>query len=215
MHKSILATSAASLLAALACTAPTDTSSNRRANDGSTPSVIPATTSQDIRVTREGHRGPQACRPQRVGATVAGFFGAVNRGDSDRALAFFTRDFRWYSVTEGDPQNGGRHFVAGDLNALDDYFHERVNANERMFLLEIDVGYERARDVVHVAYNLLRTADDLTEYAAQAGGKGAIDCDSGRIAVWSMAQGPKPLLVGELCPGKADPPEIALACARK
>ncbi|MQB01234.1 MAG: hypothetical protein GEU78_13235 [Actinobacteria bacterium] len=128
---------------------------------------------------------------------------------------FFTENFEWYSATEGNPRNGGRHFVAYHRAKLQAYFLERISHDERMYLLEIDVGYERARNLGHVAYNLLRTADDLTEYAAEAGGKGAIDCDSGRIEVWSMAQGPKPQPVGDLCPEEPVPPDIAIACARK
>jgi hypothetical protein len=171
--------------------------------------------SQHIRVTRDADRGPPTCPPQRVGATVTGFFGAINRGDAARAIDFLAPELRWYSVTEGNRRKGGRHFVARDSNTLRDYVRERVNMNERMFLLEIEVDYEHTRDLGHVAYNLLRIADDLNAYAAKAGGKGAIDCDSGRIVVWSMAQGPKPLVVGELCPGQPDPPKIALACTRE
>lgn len=120
----------------------------------------------------------------------------------------------WYSVTEDNPGDGGRHFVTGDSDELREYFDRRIAQNERIYLLEIDVAYERARDVAHVAYNLLRTADDLTGYAEEAGGKGAIDCDSGRIKVWSMAQSPRPGFVGDLCPGNPRPPTTALACAR-
>ena len=66
-----------------------------------------------------------------------------------------------------------------------------------------------------MAYDLLRSADDLTQYADQAVGKGAIDCETGRIAIWSVAQSPKPRLVGGLCPGESDPPKVAIVCARR
>jgi hypothetical protein len=65
-----------------------------------------------------------------------------------------------------------------------------------------------------VAYTLRRTADDLAAYAREAGGKGAIDCDTGGIAVWSMAQGHEPLPFGDLCLGEPQPPHVAIACAR-
>lgn len=215
MHTRILASAATTILMLGACTSAADTASKHPTPHPSTPSTGATAARQETRVTRDSHRGPRACRPQQVGETVIGFFDAINRGDAEGAIDYLTPELGWYSMTEGNPRKGGRHFVAHDSDKLRDYFHRRVSISERMYLLEIDVDYERARDLGHVAYNLLRTAEDLTEYAAEAGGKGAIDCDSGRIAVWSMAQGPKPLHVGDLCPGNPHPPAIAIACARK
>ncbi len=83
-----------------------------------------------------------------------------------------------------------------------------------MNLITIDVDYERPGNLGYVAYSIHRTADDLEGYSPKLGGKGAIDCASGRIAVWSLAQGRKPV-IGNLCPGETDIPTIALACARK
>jgi hypothetical protein len=181
---------------------------------GAKKSIDGQLVSQQIRVSRDTSRGPRACQPEHVGRLVADFFAAVNRGEADRVTEFFTPGLGWYSVTEGNPNNGGRHFVAYKPSRLQKYFGDRVSRNERMYLVEIDVAYERAGNLGHVAYNLLRSADDLTEYAAEAGGKGAIDCEGGRIVVWSMGQGPKPQPAGTLCPGQPDPPHIAIACAR-
>jgi hypothetical protein len=169
---------------------------------------------QEVRITRDSGRGPPSCHPENVGELVVDFFGAVNRGEVDRIIDFFTPQVGWYSVTEGNPHAGGRHFVAYEPAELRRYFRERVGEHEHLLLLEIDVDYERAGNLGHVAYDLRRTADDLAKYAVEAGGKGAIDCDTGRIAVWSMAQGPEPLLTGGLCPGDPIPPDVAIACAR-
>lgn len=179
-----------------------------------TKSIDGQLVSQEIRVTRDTSRGPDYCHPENVGSLVANFFAAVNGGEADRVTDSFTSELGWYSVTEGNPRNGGRHFVAYEPSKLRTYFEDRVSHNERMYLIEIDVAYERAGNLGHVAYSLLRSGDDLTEYAAEAGGKGAIDCKSGRIEVWSMGQGPKPQPIGDLCPGEPDPPQIAIACAR-
>ncbi|HEX2049182.1 MAG TPA: hypothetical protein VHJ34_00955 [Actinomycetota bacterium] len=120
----------------------------------------------------------------------------------------------WYSVTEQNSRDGGRHFVARNADELREYFHERVRQEERIYLVEIDVEYERARNVAHVAYGFHRTALDLGDYAPESVGKGAIDCDSGLISVWSMAQGDEPVPLGGLCPGEPDLPSVVLACAR-
>jgi hypothetical protein len=184
-----------------------------RSAQTSTPTESGSVT-QEVRVSRDTRRGPEACHPENVGSLVVDFFGAVNRGEAHRVTDFFTRELGWYSVTEGNPRNGGRHFVAYKPSRLQTYFVGRVSHDERMYLIEIDVAYERAGDLAHVAYGLLRSADDLTKYAAEAAGKGAIDCESGRITVWSMAQGPESQPIGGLCPGKPDPPHTAIACAR-
>lgn len=179
------------------------------------PSLDGRPGSQKPRVTRDLARGPEACHPGNVGRHVTKFLDAVNRGRTERVTDFFTRNLGWYSVTEGNPRNGGRHFVAYEPSKLEAYFEQRASLNERMYLLEIDVAYERPGNLGHVAYSLLRTADDLGQYAAEAGGKGAIDCTSGRIAVWSVAQSRKRVQGGGLCPGRPDPPDVAIACARK
>lgn len=215
MHIRVLATAATTLLLAGACISVADTEADQPVVVPSTPSARVSTANQEIRVTRDSQRGPQPCRPRQVGETVTGFFNAINRGDAEEAIDYLTSELGWYSITEGNPRDGGRHFVAYNSDELRDYLHRRVSVDERVYLLEIDVDYEPARAIGHVAYSLLRTAEDLTDYAAEAGGKGAIDCDSGRIAVWSMGQGLKPLSVGELCPGEAAPPQLAIACARR
>lgn len=169
---------------------------------------------QQVRVTRNASRGPRNCLPENVGRQVSNFFAALNRGDLDEVMASFTDNLGWYSVTEGNRRNDGRHFVAHEPEELRAYFEDRVQHNERLHLLEIDVDFERSRNIGHVAYNILRSADDLRGYATEAGGKGAIDCETGRIAIWSMGQRREPFNVGNLCPGKPKPPGVAIACAR-
>lgn len=169
---------------------------------------------QQVRVTRDATAGPLHCRPEQVGRLVVDFFAAVNRGHLADIMRAFTKKNGWYSVTEGNPRNGRRHFVAYRPAKLRSYFKARIRQHERMHLVEIDVGYERPGNLGHVAYSLIRSADDLDGYAEEAAGKGAIDCASGRIAVWSMGQIKKPI-PGNLCPGTPDPPAVAIACARR
>jgi hypothetical protein len=147
---------------------------------------------------------------------VINFFAAINEGDANRAIDYVAPHLGWFSVTEGNPRDGGRHFVARDSETLRDYFNRRVTMNERIHLVEIDVDYERARNVGHVQYVIGRTAHDLRAYGDTAHGKGAIDCDEGKIAVWSMGQA-KDILRGirRICPGDPSPPRIAIVCARR
>ena len=169
------------------------------------------TPTQRVEVGGGAGEAPEACSPQRVGDLVVGFFDAVNREDAGATAGFFTDDFEWYSITEGNPRNGGRNFVGRDHEDLERYFAERAQHDERMHLLEINVGYDSGRDLGHVAYSLRRTADDISR-GPDAHGKGAIDCGTGLIHVWSMSQTKGPMGVRETCPGKPDPPRVALAC---
>jgi hypothetical protein len=202
------------LLMTGACTSPEKTRERIPATHQSAPAASTFTGTQDVLVSRRSTRGPETCHPENVGRLVVAFLAAVNGGDVEQAVKFFTDDLGWYSVTEGNPNRGGRHFVAYNTTKLRSYLVNRVDQGERMYLVSMDVAYERPGNLAHVAYGIQRTADDLIDYAPEMAGKGAIDCDGGRITVWSMAQR-KRAVPGKLCPGKPDPPEIALVCTRK
>lgn len=204
MNRVLLAASMAALLLAGCETAPAQSPARDTA----------PVQSQRVEVTRDEGGAPEKCSPQSVGDLVVRFFDAVNREDVAAISGFFTEDFEWFSITEGNPRNGGRHFAGYDHADLNRYFARRVQQDERMYLLEIDVQYESARDLGHVAYNLHRTADDISGYGPDAGGKGAIDCSTGLIHVWSFGQAEGSMFVGELCPGEATPTKVALACTR-
>jgi ketosteroid isomerase-like protein len=177
------------------------------------PLVAGSTSPSQVKVTRTTTEGPERCSSSQVGETVTNFFAALNRGDVHAVMDAFTDKLGWYSVTEGDPDKRGRHFVSYNPTKLRSYFKDRVRHNERLYLLEIDVAYERPGNLAHVAYDILRSADDLKGLAPNAIGKGAIDCDTGRITVWSMAHRQEST-PGSLCPGEPDPPTVAIVCAR-
>ena len=109
---------------------------------------------------------------------------SVNAG-TDPTVSF-SSSFQWYSVTEGNPRAGGRHFVAYDLDKLSRYFDERAAQNESMKLLELSVKYERARGIGHIQYVIERHADDTSAFGTVAHGKGAISCDEGKIELMSV-----------------------------
>ena len=173
------------------------------------------TATQELRVTREAQSGPPSCDPQQVGELVTGFFGTINEGTAD-ASSFFAPDMEWYSVSEWSRVSGKRHFVSYGYKPkeLVSYFKRRIRQHEQLHLLEIDVSYDEQRNLGHVSYAIERTADDLDGSEPIVLGKGAIDCDTGTIAVWSMSHDARYQKAPALCPGEAKPPKIAIACAR-
>ena len=93
-----------------------------------------------------------------------------------------------------------------------------------MRLLKVDVGKAADRETAGVGYSLLRRADDLAQRGIRnrlAIGKAHMQCRTGRIAVWSMAQAATPprdfrSVAYDVCPappGGFDRRRV-VACAR-
>lgn len=195
-----------------------DAAASSRAEPASPTATSSTTTprpSQTVRVTRDDHSGPETCRPLKVGELIVSFFGAFNEGAVD-AAAYFSPEMQWYSVSEWTRARGKRHFVSYgyDPAKMHSYFQRRASHNEHLRLFEIDVDFEQERNLGHVGYSLARTADDLPRSRPIAMGKGAIDCDSGTIAVWSMSHDVRFQRLPGLCPGRPQSRREALACTR-
>jgi hypothetical protein len=196
-------------------------------------------------VTRDDPSLPANCRPAAVATLLTDFFDALNNSAPLVIERFFApaSKFKWYSVTEGGgvddrwrefptfdrsrlllgPDGRGRHFVTYDPLSLGRYLAQRQAQHERMSLLILDVGEQLGppHPEAGIAYVVRRAADDLDEVGVAEGlaaGKGAIDCDSGRIFAWSMAM-PEPSareMLETLCPGPkaGTTADVVLACAR-
>jgi hypothetical protein len=133
-------------------------------------------------VTRDDPGLPRGCRPRALGGRIVEFLDAVNRGDAAGAASHADPARGWYSVSEGRR----RHFVTTERGALAGYFARRHRRGERLRLLQLDVSF--ANGLGQVAYLLDRRADDLRRLGVRttiAVGKGAVDCDTGEIVVWS------------------------------
>jgi hypothetical protein len=171
-------------------------------------------------VTRDDPEMPSGCRPPRVAARIAAFLEAFNRGDGS-AARFAAPELAphgtWYSVTDGNPRRGGRHFVAERQSALVRYFIGRHRSGERMRLLEVAVGF--GNQLGHIEFRVDRRADDLRGLGIRtniAYGNGAMRCEDGRIVAWSMGMpaGPKPAAF-RICPPPPFPVGAIVACARR
>jgi hypothetical protein len=164
-------------------------------------------------VTRDDPSLPDGCRPRPLARRIAAFFDAFNRGDPS-AASFVDPSRGWYSVTDGRPR---RHFVTSSRRGLLQYFARRHRHDERLGLVQVDVSY--ARGLGHIAFVIERRADDLRRLGiagTTAHGKGAVDCESGRIVVWSMGMpGGHGHEAFELCPPPRTPSQAIVACARR
>jgi hypothetical protein len=163
-------------------------------------------------VTRSDPSLPGGCRPHEVALRIAAFFDAFNRGDPG-AVEFIAPSGGWYSVSDGRR----RHFVAYSRRGLPAYFARRHRQGERMQLEEVDVSF--GNGLGHIAYLIDRRAVDLRRLGitgTTAIGKGAVNCETGQIVVWSMGM---PAGDGheafELCPPPRTPSGAIVACARR
>lgn len=220
-------TAAGAVLAAVAIAACGDTGSTPPiASRDSAASPAPPRPPK-IAVTRQDVSLPRGCDPCSVALRVAGFLAAFNAGDQHALAGHLAQGtgFKWYSVTEGDAGGAVRgHVELSSVPALMEYFAERHEQSERMRLLKVDVGKASGTGTAGVGFSLLRTADDLTSRGVRnqlAIGKAHLQCPSGRIAVWSMAQPATPprefrAVAYDVCPappGGFDRRRV-VACAR-
>jgi hypothetical protein len=156
-----------------------------------------------------------------VARLLGEFFDSFNRGDpaaADHVVFGVAPGGGWYSVTEGNPKEGGRHFVTSERRELVRYFAVRHRQHERLWLREVTVGYDNG--LGQIEYTLTRRAADLRRLGvatSRAEGKGAIDCERRKIVVWSMG-----MPIGHernrhrarLCPRPAAAKRVSVACVR-
>jgi hypothetical protein len=243
-HRTALAMLAGVVVVATGCTSSPPTGHPATGRAASSAEAV-----SGVVVTRDDRTLPSKCRPAAVAMLLTGFFDALE-GPAVPVGRFFAPAprFQWYSVTEGGgggvdgswrerptfarsrlllgPNGRGRHFVTHDPASLRRYLDQRQDQHERMSLLVVDVGEQRGppHPEAGIAYVVRRTADDLESVGITAGlaqGKAAIDCDSGRIFVWSMGMEGSPASSAHdtleiLCPAPPAGPagDAVVACAR-
>lgn len=176
----------------------------------------------EIIVTRDNGDLPPDCGPRAVAGLLLRFVDTWNHGDQAQLAQFIAsrsgiplEGFQWFSVTEGDPNTDGRNFVTYQPEGVLEYAAERHAQREWLRLLAVDVGAGG-----NIGFSLTRQADDLQpEQESFMRGKGAIDCDAGRVRVWSMgtdSHGDPPVLPLSPCPEPAasTTAPVVVACTR-
>jgi hypothetical protein len=160
-------------------------------------------------VTSDDASLPDGCNTRQIAELAIEFVDAFNRGDEERlSRLFFVSEgpsppdfseagyfpWSWYSVSEigedGRIENG---FVTYDKGELLRYFAERHRHGERLELIKVSstqAGLLDEENNVGIVYVLTRDAEDLDPGLGGpsriALGKGAINCESRQLFVWSM-----------------------------
>jgi hypothetical protein len=130
---------------------------------------------------------------------MVSFLHDVNTGTDPTSR--FASSFQWYTMTEGNPRDGGRHFETFERTELNDYFDRRGTHDESMKLIELSLIYEKDRNISHIQYVIQRSADDTAPFGTMVTGKGAIACGEGKIELLSMGMA-KDIMdgIGPICP---------------
>lgn len=178
-------------------------------------------------VTRKDASLPNGCAPRQVAGLVTTFFQAFNEGKQSELSRFFVAEGPTGPGLFGSHGGGGlASYATTSRDDLLAYFAGRHEHEERMRLLEVDVG-RRDPSSVDIAFDLTRTADDIGPRVGGpknvAFGKGTIDCQQQRFVVWNMAMASTKTLTKNgtprsgPCPGPSGrkPGGAVVACARK
>jgi hypothetical protein len=160
-------------------------------------------------VTSDDASLPDGCNTRQIAELAIEFVDAFNRGDEERlSRLFFVSEgpsppdfseagyfpWSWYSVSEigedGRIENG---FVTYDKGELLRYFAERHRHGELLELIKVSstqAGLLDEENNVGIVFVLTRDAEDLDPGLGGpsriAFGKGAINCESRQLFVWSM-----------------------------
>lgn len=183
------------------------------------PEPAGATRAQRVVVTTDDLAAARACRPGRIGRAVVAYLALANRGDAKAAEAFAPElapdAAGWYSAAPSPGAKPDAGVTARDRGTLAAYLSQRHAHGERLRLVEIAVRPRKDR-FVDVEYKLAGSADDAHAVPAawNIEGKGAIDCATTRITVWSMSFVGADERTARLCrrPRKT-PTTDAVACA--
>jgi hypothetical protein len=158
---------------------------------------------------------PQSCGPSGIGELVIRFFETFNSHEIADHIDDFIAPagrFVWFSV-----QGAGERLNddAYQRDSLSSYLQQRADIGEELRLVAMDTEYDRGRDLTNIAYTIQRSAPDIAGGAELVAGKGAIDCESGKIMVWSVgtARGDTE---ETLCPSAAAvEPDMPVVCLRQ
>ena len=132
--------------------------------------------------TTETVTAPPSCSAQAVRDSVERFVAAMNERDvaaADAAVAPKPQ-FQWFSV---DPER--LNAAAYDRSSLREFLEAQVTAGQQIELISFTFTSFRDEDRTgNFGFRLAQRSE--AEQPMEAVGKGAIDCDTGLIMVWSV-----------------------------
>lgn len=179
-----LALTIAVILIATGCSAESSSSPQEITLAASKPSTSVTATEAVASSAAVEPTPAERCAEQLTGDTVESFIAAYTNGDPDLTDRFFADEgkFQWYS----EPPDR-LHEAAHDRASLDQYLSDRHAEGDRLRLVELNHnGYRSFDKTGHFDFSVRRNeVDDVI-------GKGAIDCLSGGIMVWSLGPNPGP-----------------------
>ncbi len=130
---------------------------------------------------------PQACTAAGTTALVKGFFAALSQGRVQDLERFFAPPIRFQWYTNGVEPGVRLDESAHDRSTLLGFLQQRQAMREHMVVEAVDFnGYRDADRTAHFELLLRRTADDIPGGPQLLLGKGAVDCDTGRLVVISI-----------------------------
>ena len=179
-------------------------------------SVVASPRPAQIRVIGADFAGPKTCQPRLAAELVQRFLLAISRGDDPTIVSILAPEprFQWYSASFDDHSPAA--FSVSEARAL---LQRRAAAHEEGRLLTLSVQFDPRRGMGHIAYALALHADDVRPASDGSDrlveGKGAIDCATGKLMVWSMGtDGPRTSIADAqpYCRGAHDLGEQIIAC---
>lgn len=163
-------------------------------------------------VSRDLVGAPSDCTPQALGQLIVSFLNAVDEGTVNTSLDAFVapvQDFKWYS--DGSSSTPRLNEASQDRSTLAHYFADRHRLGEAAQLLQLAVAVREANDIADIQFILRRVASDLPVAKPYSHGKGAVDCTSGQIIVWSLGE-PSPTVGDAICPASDPASGKPIAC---
>ena len=167
---------------------------------------------REIVVTHDDPGLPNRCRPRPLAKVTLSFLDALKKGRRRRLQRFFGPDFKWFSVTNSPVAGHRKHFVAYKAERAIDYIAERRGFNLKLKEIMVDGAPSMRRS--DVAYDGIWTVrrNGVTRRWIFVG-KGAINCRSRTVKVWSMSV-PEDDTNPGFCPAPAEAlgPRTVIAC---
>jgi hypothetical protein len=128
------------------------------------------------------HAVPPSCTADRVQETVELFLDALSTGDASGADAMVVGEprFQWFSVS---PERLDAE--ASNRDSLSTFFATQVADSYQAEVQSFGFNFYRSEDRTgNFEFRLAQRSDSVGTSAVS--GKGAIDCDSGLVMVWTV-----------------------------